>query len=64
MDKEQAKKEYERILAESSYEIVAIIEEAKKNGTWKPGLDTNEELFAEHTQKTKRKIEELIRTIE
>ena len=57
MDKIQAKKEYEKIIHEQNEKTIAVMEEAKKNGTWKPGLDANEELFADIKEETKQKIE-------
>ena len=52
MTKEQAKIEYEKIIDESIKEVERIEQEAKKNGTWKMGLDGNRELFTELDKKT------------
>ena len=41
MNKEQAKKEYEKIIHEGNEKNMAIIEDAKKKGIWKQGLYSN-----------------------
>ena len=56
MNKEQAKIEYIKIIDESIKEEERIVQEAKKNGTWKMGLDSNRELFTELHKKTIEKI--------
>ena len=56
MNKEQAKIEYIKILDESIKEAEQITQEAKKNGNWKMGLDSNRELFTELHKKTIEKI--------
>ncbi len=62
MNKEQAKKEYEKILHEANKKIIAVADEAKKNGTWKSGLDSNEGLLNEIKEETKKKVE-LLKTL-
>ena len=57
MNKEQAKIEYKKIIHDSIKQEQKIIQEAKKNGTWKMGLDSNNELFADLHKKTKEKID-------
>lgn len=64
MNKEQAKKEYEKIIHEGNEKNMAIIEDAKKKGIWKQGLDSNKELFIENDNETKRKIELLMKMID
>ena len=64
MNKEQAKKEYDKIIREANEKTISIMEEAKKNGTWKQGLDSNKELFAKHNEETKNKIKSLISMID
>ena len=59
MNKEQAKIEYEKIIHDANKEIISAMEEAKRNGTWKPGLDTNEALFSGIKEEAKKKIEVL-----
>lgn len=56
MTKDQAKIEYMKIIDESIKEEDRIMQEAKKNGTWKMGLDANRELFAELHSKNIEKI--------
>ena len=64
MNKEEAKKEYEKIIHESNEKITSIMEEAKKNGTWKQGLDANKDLFDDINKETKKKFKELIENID
>ena len=64
MNKEQAKKIYEKIIHESNEKTIAVIEEAKKNGTWKQGLDSNNSLFEDINKETIKKIEELVSQID
>lgn len=59
MNKEQAKNEAKKIFRESNKKADAIIEKAKKNGTWKMGLDSNKELFAELDKETQNKLKHL-----
>lgn len=59
MNKEQAKIEYIKIIDDRNKQAEKIIQEAKKNGTWKTGLDSNRGLFAELDKKTIEKIERL-----
>ena len=57
MNKEQAKIEYRKIIADCIKQEDKIIQEAKKNGTWQMGLDSNKALFAELDKKTMEKID-------
>lgn len=59
MDKKQADIEAKKIFEEAAKENNRIIEEAKRNGTWKAGLDSNNGLFEELNQKTKEKLKML-----
>lgn len=52
---EQARK----ILEESIKKEKEIIEEAKNNGTWRMGLDSNRDLFKELHKETKSKLNAL-----
>lgn len=57
MTKEQAKREYIKIIDDRNKQAKQIEEEAKKNGTWQPyGLDSNKGLFTELDKKTIEKI--------
>ena len=64
MDKEQAKKEFNKIIQETVNKEDIIEEEAKKNGKWKQGLDSNNELFKEVNEEARRKIELLASMID
>ena len=57
MNKEQAQEEYLKLLAEKVKEEDRIMEEAKAQGKWKPGLDSNRGLFTELNQEFQKKIE-------
>lgn len=63
MDREQAEQEYKKLRRQWLIESEQIIEQAKKEGRLKPGLDTNRELFAESDKKfmdTIRKLKESV----
>lgn len=57
MNKEQAKIEYKKIIEDHIKQEEKIIKEAKKNGTWQMGLDSNRALFADLEKQTVEKIE-------
>lgn len=59
MNKEQAKKEYIKIIQNRNAKAEEIKAKAQKDGTWKPGLDSNNALFKEIDNEAKRKIESL-----
>ncbi len=59
MDRQQAEQEYRNLLAEWTKEEDEIVEQAKREGIWKPGLDSNRELFKDIADKYKKKIQEL-----
>ncbi len=60
MNKEQAKEEYLKIIREVNRKSDEIIAEAKKNGTWRMGLDSNNDLFKEIDDEAKKKIKDLL----
>lgn len=62
MNKEQAQAEYLKLLQQKIDAEEKIMEEAKKKGTWKQGLDSNNELFAENNKKFNEKIK-LLKTM-
>lgn len=64
MTKEQAQEEYLKLLEKKHNETEKIIETAKRNGTWKQGLDANKELFVEIDKTYKEKIKVLKSLIE
>ena len=59
MNKEQIQAEYLELLNRKIDEESRIIEDAKKRGIWKEGLDSNEELFAELKASFEKQVEEL-----
>lgn len=59
MDKKQAAINAKKIFLEANQKADAIIKKAKKDGTWKQGLDANKELFAELDKETQEKIKRL-----
>lgn len=64
MTKEQVEEEYRKLLRETIAEENRIMKEAKENGTWKPGLDSNKELFVEVKKEFYRKIDELKNSVD
>lgn len=59
MTKEEIRKEFFKILNEYTIEADRIAKEAKENGKWLPGLDSNKGLFKDLQAKTNEKIEYL-----
>jgi hypothetical protein len=59
MNREQVQAEYLDLLNKKLDEEEKIIEDAKKRGIWKDGLDTNRELFKDLDVEFSRKIMEL-----
>ena len=59
MNREQAQAEYLDLLNKKLDEEEKIIEDAKKRGIWKDGLDTNRERFKDLDVEFSRKIMEL-----
>ena len=59
MNKQQASIEAKKIFREANEKADEIIKTAKQNGTWKMGLDSNKELFAELDKETKEKLKHL-----
>lgn len=65
MNKEQAKKEYDKIMADVMQKHKEIEAEAKKNDTWsKWGLDSNNHLYKEVDDEAKKKIKLLASMID
>ena len=56
MTKEQVEEEYRKLLRETIAAEDRIMKEAEENGTWKPGLDSNKELFKDIKKEFYRKI--------
>lgn len=59
MNREQAQAEYLELLNKKVDEEKKIIEDAKRKGIWKDGLDSNREFFKELDAEYAKKIEEL-----
>ena len=59
MSREKLKIEYLELLNKKLNKEEKIIEDAKQKGVWKPGLDSNRELFIEIEREFTEKIEEL-----
>ena len=57
MDEKQIKKEYEKLVQETSKKSLAILKEADEKGILKPGLDSNEDLFAEVKEEARKKLD-------
>lgn len=64
MTREQAEQEYRKLLSEWQDEEDNIMKKAKEAGTWRPGLDSNRELFKEGTQKYIERLKELRASID
>lgn len=64
MTKEQARKEMLLILDEYSEKCDLLTKEAKKNGTWMMGLDSNKGLFKEAKKEAKEKLTALLSKVD
>ena len=59
MTKKEADRKAEIIFKELNKKCEEIIKQAKKDGIWKSGLDSNKELFSEVENEAKEKLREL-----
>ena len=64
MNKKQADKEAEKIFREHNKKADEIIMNAKENGTWQMGLDSNNHLFKQLDKETKAKLQKLAEMID
>lgn len=64
MTKEKANEEYLKLLKEKFDKENEIVEKAKKDGTWKMGLDGNRDLFKVLDDEYKKKIEALKNSVD
>lgn len=64
MNKQEADIEAKKIFQETSKKIDEIIAQAKKDGIWQMGLDSNRELFEELDRETKKKLKTLASMID
>lgn len=59
MNKQEIQEECLRLLRECAENDITIMNQARENGTWLPGLDSNKGLFVENHKKYWEKIMEL-----
>lgn len=64
MTREQANIEAEKIFKERNKKVDEAIEEAKRNGTWVSGLDTNRALYEPIDREVKEKLRKLYESID
>lgn len=64
MTREQAEQEYRKLLKERQDEADRIIAQAKAEGKWIGGLDSNRELFKGISEKYYKRIKELQASID
>ena len=62
MTKEEADREAKKIFQEAARKSGALIEEAKRKGTWRDGLDTKNGVADEVYKEAKMKLE-LLKTL-
>ena len=63
MSREEANAELKKILDDRNQQAVKIVQEAKANGTWQMGLDSNNALFANVDKYTIEKIDLLKKAV-
>lgn len=64
MTEEQARKEADKIFSEAIRKCDEAAEEAKRNGTWVSGLDTNRALYEPIHREAKAKLKKLYESID
>ena len=64
MKKAEANRLLKQIFAELDAECESIKEQAKKDGTWMPGLDSNKGLYKDAEERAKAKAKALWEQIE
>lgn len=64
MTREEADEKAKQIFKELVERHNEIIKQAKKDGVWKSGLDSNGELFVESDNEAKTKLKELASQID
>ena len=64
MNKKQADIEAHKIFQERNRKAEEIVKQAKKEGKWKMGLDSNKDLFADLDKETKKRLELLASMID
>lgn len=56
MNKQEIQEECLRLLRECAENDILIMNQARENGTWLPGLDSNKGLFIENHKKYCKKL--------
>ena len=64
MTKKEADEEARKIIAKRNRKAERIIQKAKDEGIWKPGLDTNQELLRDLDKETWNELQELASSID
>ena len=64
MTKKEADEEARKIIAKRNRKAERIIQKAKDDGIWKPGLDTNQELLRDLDKETWNELQELASSID
>ena len=64
MTKKEADEEARKIIAKRNRKAERIIEKAKDDGIWKPGLDTNQELLRDLDKEIWNELQELANSID
>lgn len=63
-DKKEADEEARKIIAKRNRKAERIIQKAKDDGIWKPGLDTNQELLRDLDKEIWNELQELANSID
>nr|WP_314099208.1 hypothetical protein [uncultured Lachnoanaerobaculum sp.]DAU25608.1 MAG TPA: hypothetical protein [Caudoviricetes sp.] len=64
MTKKEADEEARKIIAKRNRKAERIIQKAKDDGIWKPGLDTNQELLRDLDKEIWNELQELANSID
>nr|DAO88982.1 MAG TPA: hypothetical protein [Caudoviricetes sp.] len=64
MTKKEADEEARKIIAKRNRKAERIIQKAKDDGIWKPGLDTNQELLRDLDKEIWNELQELASSID
>jgi hypothetical protein len=62
--KKEADEEARKIIAKRNRKAERIIQKAKDDGIWKPGLDTNQELLRDLDKEIWNELQELANSID
>lgn len=64
MTYEEGRIEFNKLICAYNVEVEDIVSRAKKEGKWRPGLDSNRDLFAEVKERYRRLHAELAAQVE